>query len=492
MTTSPPEPRQDAPEPAPAPAPPAGSRPDATGSDARYRPPGIRAGALTLPEVISTWLPLAGSWILMGLELPIVRAAMARMPHATVSLAAYGGVVVPLARLIESLILMLLTASTAVAPDRRSYHVVRRFMFVAAGLLTVLHAVLAFTPLFDWIAGAVIGVPEPVREPARMGLRIMLPWTLSIAYRRTQQGVLIRFGRARAVTWGTLVRLVTLVSLLGAGLALGTFPAIAVGTVAVASAVVAEAVFAGFAVRPVLRGPLVADADPEAAAPSAPPLTMARFIRFYTPLSLTPLLNFIAMPLSAAAMSRMPNALESLATWPVLSGSTFTVRSLGFAFNEVVVSLMDRPRPVPALRRFAWGLTALVSLVLLAGAATPLGSLWFERGSALPAGLAAMARQSLWLLVPMGAVSVWQSYHQGMLVHAHRTRAVTESMIVLLIAHVTVLGIGVAWHSLPGLAFAALGLTAGGLAQIVWLSRRSHALRHPPVEASFEEPAPGA
>jgi hypothetical protein len=467
----------------PAPEPPGAGEGGAAPEPAqRYRPPGSRAGALTLSEVVSTWMPLAGSWILMGLELPLVSAAMARMPHATVSLAAYGGVVFPLALLIESPILMLLTASTAVSRDRRSYLIVRRFMFVAAGLLTVVHAALAFTPAFDWVAGAVIGVPEPVREPARLGLRIMLPWTLSIAYRRTQQGVLIRFGRARAVTWGTLVRLVTLVALLGLGLAIGTFPAIAVGTVAVASAVVAEGIFAGFAVRPVLRGALAADADLEAAA-ATPPLTMARFIRFYTPLSLTPLLNFIAMPLSAAAMSRMPNALESLATWPVLSGSTFTVRSLGFAYNEVVVSLMDRARPVPALRRFAWALSVFVLIVLLLGAATPLGGLWFERGSALPSGLALMARQSRWFLVPMGAVSVWQSYHQGMLVHAHRTRAITESMLVLLAAHVTVLGIGVAWQSIPGLVFASLGLTAGGLAQIAWLARRSHPLRHPATPA---------
>ena len=139
--------------------------------DAPPRSSGVRAGALTLGDVVSTWLPLAGSWILMGLELPVVSAAMARMPHATVSLAADGGVVFPLALLIVSPILMLLTASTALARDRHSYDVVRRFMFVAAGLLTVLHAVLAFTPLFDWVAGAVIGVPEPVRpEPGQGGV----------------------------------------------------------------------------------------------------------------------------------------------------------------------------------------------------------------------------------------------------------------------------------------------------------------------------------
>ena len=411
---------------------------------------------------------------------------MARLPHATVSLAAYGGVVFPLSLLIESPILMLLTASTALARDGPSYRVVRRFMFTAASLLTVLHVLLAFTPLFDVVAGAWIGVPEPVREPARTGLRIMLPWTLSIAYRRTQQGVLIRSRRARSVTWGTLVRLSTLGSVLWLGLAVQAWPGIVVGTVAVACSVVAEAVFAGLAVRPVLRSPgYDAHAAPGRTPAEAPPLTMPRFIRFYTPLSLTPLLNFIALPLSAAAMSRMPNALESLAAWPVLAGCVFTVRSPGFAFNEVVVALMDRARALPVLRRFAWGLSALATLALLALAATPAGRLWFERGSALPAGLAELVGRGLWLLLPMGAVTVWQSFHQGLLVYAHRTRAVTESMLVLLVAHVTALGVGVAWRSVPGLMFAALALTAGGVAQVAWLAHRSRPLRR-------GEPTPAA
>src|SRR5439155_22157250 len=145
-------------------------------------------------------------------------------------------------------------------------------------------------------------------------------------YRRTQQGVLIRFDHSRAVTWGTMVRLGTLGAVLALGAWIGRVPGIVVGTSAVACGVIAEAVFAGVAVRPVCRGPL-------AAAPaSVPPLTMRAFVRFYTPLALTPLLNFISLPLAAAAMSRMPNALESLAVWPVLSGSTFTLRSIGFAY----------------------------------------------------------------------------------------------------------------------------------------------------------------
>lgn len=405
----------------------------------------------------------------MGLELPLVSAVMARLPNPTVSLAAYGGVVFPLSLLIEAPILMLLTASTALARDMHSYRVVRRFMFVAAGLLTLVHALIAFTPLFDLIAGTLIGVPEEVLEPARTGLRIMLPWTMSIAYRRTQQGVLIRFERASAITWGTFVRLTTMSSMLAAGYMVGRWPGIVVGTSAVASGVIAEALFAKFSVATVRRGALTQ------APVQLPPLTMRAFVRFYTPLSLTPLINFMAMPLAAAAMSRMPGPLESLAAWPVLSGSTFTLRSVGFAYNEVMVSLLDRRRPVPALQRFAWGLSALVTLLLFVGAATPIGLWWFGRGSALDPALAHMAWRALWLLVPMGAISVWQSYHQGALVHVRNTRAITESMAVLLVATAAVLAIGVLWSSTSGLYLAALSMTVGGLAQIGWLVHRARA-----------------
>lgn len=425
------------------------------------------ARPLGLGEVVSTWLPLAGSWVLMGLELPAVSAVMARLPHATVSLAAYGGVVFPLALLVESPILMLLTASTALSRDAASYKVIRRFMWLAAGLLTLVHALLAFTPLFDLVAGTWIGVPEPVREPARTGLRIMLPWTMAIAYRRTQQGVLIRFGASRSVTWGTLVRLLTLGAVLALGARLGTLPGIVVGTTAVAAGVVAEALFAGVAVRPIRRGALAAAARVE------PPLTMRGFLRFYAPLSMTPLLHFLSMPLGAAAMSRMPRALESLATWPVLAGSSFTVRSLGFAYNEVVIALMDRTRPGPALRRFATGLAIAVTLVFLLGVLTPLGRAWFAGGAGLAPGLADLACRALVWLVPMGAVSVWQSYYQGTLVHARRTRVVTESMFAMLLGTSSVLAVGVAWNSISGLHFAALGLTVGGLAQVAWLAWRS-------------------
>lgn len=432
-------------------------------------PPHAAAPRLGVRDVVHTWWPLAASWLLMGLELPAISAAMARLPDPERSLAAYGGVVFPLALIIESPIIMLLAASTALSRDAASYRVGRRVMWTLGLTFTALHGIVAFSPLFDLLARRVIAVPDSIVEPARLGLRIMLPWTVSIAFRRFHQGVLIRFGHPRAVSIGTLLRLAANVAVLSTALVFKRWPGIVAGTTAVVAGVVTEALYTAWRVRPVLRGPV-------AAAPHVtPPLDTAKFMTFYLPLLLTPLFTFLAMPLASGAMSRLPRALESLATWPVINGFVFALRSAGFAFNEVVVSLLDRPGGAAALRRFAGLLAAATSGALLLLAVTPLGHLWFARVSALAPSLAALGAAGLWLALPMPGLAVFQSLHQGALVHAHRTRGVTESVILSLAAAALVmLAGGALFPGAPGLWIALAGLTAGNVVQWAWLARRAH------------------
>lgn len=428
------------------------------------------------PDCVRAWAPLAASWLFMGLELPLVSAVIARLPDPKIGLAAYGGVVFPLALLIESPVIMLLSASTALSRDAHSYRVGRRVMLVLGGGFTALHALVAFSPLYDLLARHVLRVPDDIIEPARMGLRIMTPWTISIAYRRYQQGVLIRFGRSREVSFGTAVRLGTNALMLGLGAALHAWPGIVVGTVGVASGVVAESIYAGIRVRSTLRGPL-------RAAPLGTALTTARFLRFYLPLMVTPLFLFLAQPLTSAAISRMPNPLDSLATWPVLSGLIFTLRSAGFALNEVVVATLDRPHAWPALRRLALAIAVATCALLLLTAATPLSALWLGRVSALPPPLVALGTSALWFAVLIPAMSAGQSLYQGVLVHAHETRGVTEAVLVYLGVTGVVLGAGVGSGRLPGLPVALLALLFGSLAQVAWLRLRARGAIHRLVAA---------
>jgi hypothetical protein len=401
----------------------------------------------------------------MGLELPAVSAVIARLADPTIHLAAYGGIVFPVALLIESPIIMLLAASTALSKDWDSYVLTRRFMWAGGLTFTAVHALVAFTPLYDVVAGA-LGVPQEVREPGRIGLQIMTPWTASIAYRRFQQGVLIRFGHSYAVGIGTIMRLSTNLLLLAVGW-FARWPGIVTGTVAVAGGVMAEAAYAAIVVRPVLAGPV------SLAPRVVPPLTDAAFLRFYLPLSVTPMLLFLAMPLSSAAIGRMPWTLESLAAWPVVNGLVFSLRSVSFALSEVTVAMLDRPRSAPALRHFAGWLAAALTALLLAIAFTPLADLWFLRVSNLDPALARLAHLGLICSLPLPALTTFMSFYQGIVVHSRRTRGVIESMAVFLAVTCAGFVLGIALGRFPGLPVTMAATTVGSLAQVAWLRVRA-------------------
>jgi len=172
-------------------------------------------------HIVRTWWPLALSWLLMAIESPAVSAIVARLAEPQINLAAFGGLVWPLALIIESPILMLLSASTALSKDWDSYLRLHRFTMRAGAVLTALHVLIIFTPLYYTVAVKLIGAPAEIVEPARLGLMVMIPWTWSVAYRRFNQGVLIRFGHSRAVGLGTLVRLSADALVLAAGYLIG-------------------------------------------------------------------------------------------------------------------------------------------------------------------------------------------------------------------------------------------------------------------------------
>src|SRR5262245_43366906 len=339
---------------------------------------------VSVRTVFSTWWPLAASWLMMGLELPAVSAVIARLANPEIHLAAYGGIVFPLALLVESPIIMLLAASTALSRDWDAYRRLRQFMIRAALSLTLLHLIVTLTPLYDFIVGHLLHSPPEIRGPARIGLLIMTPWTGSIAFRRFQQGVLIRFHRAKWVGAGTIVRLLANLLVLGAGLWIGNIPGIIVGTTAVAAGVVSEAIFAAFSVRPVLRHQM-----PER-RPEDAPLSWPELFHFYVPLALTPLMSLLVLPILSAGMGRMPRALESLATLPALSGLIFVLRSLALAYNEVVVALFERPGSRASLTRFTRVLTVVLTVLLSLVALTPLGDVWFRHISGLEPPLASL------------------------------------------------------------------------------------------------------
>jgi hypothetical protein len=355
-------------------------------------------------------------------------------------------------------------------------------MFWIAGIMTGLHLVLAFTPLYDLVVTHLISAPPEVIEPARLGLQIMLPYALAIAYRRFNYGTLIRFGYTKAVTIGVVVRLCSDVVLLALFHWVWPVPGIIISTATFTTGIVAEAVYSFLRVQPVIQR------DLRPAPPAAEPVTLRSFLNFYIPLMLTSLLQVIIQPMMSAAISRMPNSLDSLAVWPVVFGFLILWTSAGQAYLEVVVVLLDEPQAVGRLRRFAVTIAGVSAGLLLVMVGTPLAGLWFSVVVALPASLLGAAVSGLVFLLPLPGLRVFESFYQGTLVNARRTRGVTEAVVLNIFAVAVVLWLGVWWGRATGLYVALLAALVGEVTLAAWLRFRAGSLLRTREQAA--EPAP--
>lgn len=416
--------------------------------------------------IFGFWLPLFASWLLMSAEGPIVSAAINRLPNEVIMLAAMG-IVTSLSVTIESPIINLLSTATALTQDWRTFVLLRRFTLHWILLLTGVSAALAFTPLFDLVVVRAMGTPPAVAEWVRPGMQIMLFWTAAIGWRRFLQGVLIRFGYTRRLAWGTAVRLAASG---GTAIALALWsgwPGVVVGACALMAGVLAEALFATLAVRPVLHHEL----HPDSPLPPEEPgreLTYRELFWFHLPLAATSLLTLLAQPLVAFSLARLANPTNSLAAWPLIFQMLLLTRAAAFALPEVVIALTRRQDNYAPIRRFSLTLAA----ASLAGTAlvtmTPLLSFYIFVVQDTTPEVGELARLGMTLFLFLPAITVLISWLRGLLISRRATRDVNLGMAINLSLTAVVLfaGLAVRW---PGIPTAAVALNLAALAEMLYL-----------------------
>ncbi len=411
-------------------------------------------------DIFIFWLPLFASWLLMTSEGPLISAAINRLPNEVVMLAAMG-IVFAIEVAIESPIINLLATSTALVRDRASYCLVRRFTLHWMVGLSVLAAVIALPRPFELVVVDWLGTPEEIAAFVRPALVVMVPWAAAIAWRRFLQGVLIAFGRTRWVAWGTAVRLLgsggTAIALAVAG----TVSGVLVGAIALVVGVVAEALFATWAVRPLLADEL-SQVDP------ATELTYRDLASFHLPLASTSILTLLMQPLVTACLARLDRPVETLAAWPMIFQFMLLARAIAFALPEVVIARMREDDAEPALRRFSWTMTGVSLGTMVLFVATPAARFYFDQIQSAAPGVVEVALVGLLLLVPLPALSTLTSWYRGLLIHRKRTPAVNRAMMVRLLVTGLVLGTGLAMRA-SGIATAAAAIVLSSAAEMAFL-----------------------
>ncbi len=393
--------------------------------------------------LLAFWFPLALSWMMMAVAHPVVAIGISRLPNPEVHLAAYG-VTFDLAVLIESPIIMLFSASVALARNQGSYRLLRRFTLLLAGTLMGLFALVAYTSLFDVVVVRLLAVPLPIAVQVRPALQVLLPWVPAIAWRRLQQGPLLMAGAPRLITYGTLCRLLALGTVVFVGTHWALLPGALVGAVAMAVSVVVETLMITLWARPVIRR-LPEGNDEE--------LTTRKITKFYVPLASTDLMRVISRPVTTAGIARAAFPFVSLSAWPVANGLAQLLSSGVMAFQEMVVALSEEvsyrriSRFVIVIGLACSGLVALVAF-------TPLADGYFTDVVRLPTHLVPPTESGLRVLVVLPVLLAVRNLFRGTLIRSRHTQRVQQAMAANLATLVVVLTVGASQH-LPGVLLAA-------------------------------------
>jgi hypothetical protein len=426
-------------------------------------------------DIFWFWLPLFASWLLMTAEGPVISAAINRLPDEVIMLAAMG-IVTSLSVTIESPIINLLATSTANVKDRASYLLVRRFTIHWAAAVTVIAALVAFTPLFDLIVLNALDVPPEIARWVRPGMQIMLFWSAAIAWRRFLQGIMINYNATRQVAWGTVVRLVASGGVVATLALWGRWPGVIIGSLSLMAGVIAEALYATIAARPILRREFSADsplvANRPVGLPPTIPLTYRELTLFHLPLAGTSLLILLAQPLVTSSLARLDNPIASLAAWPVVFQIMLLARAAAMALPEVIIALSNRPATFIPLRRFSFNLAAVVTLLTALLLFSPLASFYVFAIQDMTPEIGALALSSLGLFLFFPGLATIISWLRGLLINGRSTKTINAGMAINLATTAFILLLGINRHW-PGLQTAAIALNLAAAAEILYLGLRT-------------------
>lgn len=413
---------------------------------------------LSLFSIFRFWSPLSATWLMMAAEGPLLTSIIARLAEPKYNLAAYG-VATAIAMIIESPIIMMLSASIALVRDSYSYKALRGFLIKLNILITIGMIITIIPSVFSVIAYDILQLKQPVADLMYGCLASMTFWPAAIGFRRFWQGLLIRAHLTKRVVFGTIVRLssmfATALLLVNSSELSGT----TIGGISLTVGVILEALATRIMVHGTIKK-LLAQQEVR----TEQPLTTAFMINYYSPLALTSLIGMASVPIITVFIGRSPMSLESLAVLPIIESFVFIFRSFGFSFQEVSLALLGQGNKYyRELRKFALiiGLstTGVYSLLVFSPLIHPILSNLYG----LSPDLAEFSVIPCRILFFYPFLAVSYAYFRSVLMNSNKNASVTYSTLIEVAGMVGMVILTVGIFHPVGIIAAAVGLGIGRL-----------------------------
>ena len=186
-------------------------------------------------------------------------------------------------------------------------------------------------------------------------------------------------------------------------------------------------------------------------------LSTRRIARFWAPLAATWLMMSVEGPFLAAVIARLAEPEYNLAAYGVAFSFAMLIEAPIIMMMSAAVALVTGPRAFHALRRFAYALNGIITLVMVVLLLPPVFRFVTECLIGLPREVATLTHGAVLILLPWPAAIGYRRFYQGVLIRVNLTRRVAYGTVVRVL---TMAATGVALYSLGALSGALVGAAA--------------------------------
>lgn len=421
--------------------------------------------SLSHKKILKFWIPLSATWLMMSVEGPFLTALIARMSNPEYNLAAYG-VAFAFALIIESPVIMMMSASVALVRNEYSFYKLRNFVYSVNLLITLFIIILIIPSVFYFLTIELMNLPPEVAMLTHKAVILLIPWPAAIGYRRFYQGIMISSNATRRVAYGTIIRMSSMFFVAVMLIPFSKLDGVVIGASALSAGVVMEALASR-----IMANKFIKNVKLNLTNDSSTNLSYKEIVKFYYPLALTSFISLGIQPIVIFSMGQSSRALDSLAVLPVLNSLVFFFRSFGLSFQEVGIALMGENRSYYKLRSFAFvlGIAVVIGLGLISF--TPLSDIWFQKVAGLSVQLSEFSKFPLMLYTIFPATTVLINLQRAILVYFRKTNPITYATIIEVVGIIITLIITIKFFSLVGVIAAIIAYTLGRIAAIIYLIR---------------------
>ena len=160
------------------------------------------------------------------------------------------------------------------------------------------------------------------------------------------------------------------------------------------------------------------------------PLSTRRIARFWAPLAATWLMMSVEGPFLAAVIARLGEPKYNLAAYGVAFSFAMLIEAPIIMMMSAAVALVTDRQAFLALRRFAYALNGIITLVMVILLLPPVFRFIAESLIGLPSEVAALTQGAVTILLPWPAAIGYRRFYQGVLIRANLTRRVAYGTVV--------------------------------------------------------------